>query len=95
MSDKEEPEIDDKEIQSELDKLVQLDLVAEMHAVLNDLGFPAPTPRSERETKLFNMAKNTWEVEGSIKFDDDAAVLASDKGAYVEAWLWVDDPEAK
>ena len=37
-------------------------------------------------------AKAQYEDEGSIEIDDNAAVSrGSDNGAYVQAWVWVED----
>jgi hypothetical protein len=43
-------------------------------------------------------AKAQYEDEGSIEIDDDALISRakpnSDKGAYVQAWVWVYDKDA-
>lgn len=39
-------------------------------------------------------ARKTHNVEGHLEIDPDAVVsLGCEKGAYVQAWLWVDDSE--
>lgn len=39
-------------------------------------------------------AKKIWQREGSIEVDDNAVVsISDDNGAYVQAWVWVDDAE--
>jgi len=49
-------------------------------------------PRSKRQTKLFFAAKDQWHKDGECEIDDDAVVSSSKEGAYVQAWVWVDDP---
>ena len=43
-------------------------------------------------------AKDQYGEEGSIEIDDDADVSRNNdpesKGAYVAAWVWVEEPEA-
>ena len=34
-------------------------------------------------------AKEMYESEGTIEFDDDPDVSLSTDGAYVQAWVWV------
>jgi hypothetical protein len=42
-------------------------------------------------------AKDTYHQDGSIEIDDHAIVSHSEEGAYVQAWVWIDqwqvDPE--
>ena len=39
-------------------------------------------------------AKNKHEHEGEVEIDDGARISrSSDGGAYVQAWVWVDDDE--
>jgi hypothetical protein len=49
-------------------------------------------PRSRRQTKLFDAAKDQWHKDGECEIDDDAVVSTSKEGAYVQAWVWVDNP---
>ena len=49
-------------------------------------------PRSNRQTKLFLVAKDQWHKDGECEIDDDAVVSTSKEGAYVQAWVWVDNP---
>lgn len=49
-------------------------------------------PRSNRQTKLFDAAKDQWHKDGECEIDDDAVVSTSKEGAYVQAWVWVDNP---
>jgi hypothetical protein len=49
-------------------------------------------PRSKRQIKLFLLAKDQWHKDGECEFDDDAVVSTSKEGAYVQAWVWVDNP---
>ena len=49
-------------------------------------------PRSKRQTKLFFAAKDQWHKDGECEIDDDAVVSTSKDGAYVQAWVWVDNP---
>jgi hypothetical protein len=43
------------------------------------------------------LARKQYEDEGTIEIDNDAKVSRAygnpDSGAYVEAWVWVEDPE--
>lgn len=39
------------------------------------------------------LAREQWHRDGEIEIDEDAVVSVSDDdGAYVQAWVWVDDP---
>lgn len=53
--------------------------------------------REERESisKWFiAKAKETKHKEGDLEIDDNAAVsIGSDPGAYVQAWVWIDNPK--
>jgi hypothetical protein len=49
-------------------------------------------PRSKRQTKLFDAAKDQWDKDGECEIDDDAVVSTSKEGAYVQAWVWADNP---
>lgn len=49
-------------------------------------------PRSKRQTKLFAAAKDQWHKDGECEIDDDAVVSTSKEGAYVQAWVWIDNP---
>jgi hypothetical protein len=49
-------------------------------------------PRSKRQTKLFDAAKDQWDKDGECEIDDDAVVSTSKEGAYVQAWVWVYNP---
>jgi hypothetical protein len=49
-------------------------------------------PRSKRQAKLFDAAKYRWHKDGECEIDDDAVVSTSKEGAYVQAWVWVDNP---
>ena len=41
-------------------------------------------------------AKAKHHKEGSVEIDDDALVsVGDDPGAYVQAWIWVEDSEAQ
>lgn len=41
-------------------------------------------------------AREQYQSEGSIEIDDNAVVSrGSDPGAYVQAWVWVEDPRAR
>lgn len=45
-----------------------------------------------------NAARAVYEVEGSVEIDEDAPISRdadnTDKGAYVQAWVWVYDEDA-
>ena len=40
-------------------------------------------------------ARAAYQVDGEVEFDDDAEVSQNDqnRGAYVQAWVWVEFPE--
>lgn len=40
-------------------------------------------------------AKRTYEDEGTLEIADDAKVSQCETGAYVQAWVWVSDEDAK
>ena len=48
---------------------------------------------------MIETARRIYQEEGSIEIDDNAKVSRGegnpDKGAYVQAWLWVYDESAK
>lgn len=55
---------------------------------------PIDTPpvRTEDEEKYYQFAKDHFTCEGDPEIDDDAMVSKSDDGgAYVQAWLWVEN----
>jgi hypothetical protein len=42
------------------------------------------------------LAKTQYHREGEIEIDDNAKVSrGDDPGAYVQAWVWIPDPNAK
>ena len=45
------------------------------------------------ETQFRDAAKEQYHQEGYLEIDPDAQVNVLDIGAYVQAWVWVDDPE--
>lgn len=48
----------------------------------------------ELDAKYRALAKEEYEVEGEIEIDDNAKIsYGDDNGAYVQAWVWVEDPE--
>lgn len=50
--------------------------------------------QDEKAHAYIAMARDRWEREGSIEIDADTITSGSDdKGDYVLAWVWVDDPE--
>ena len=45
--------------------------------------------------KYLEAAKEKFQKDGELEFDDDAAVsVSSDGGAYVMCWVWIYDTEA-
>lgn len=51
------------------------------------------TENNEQCDRLRELAREKWAREGECEIDDDAVVSVSrDKGAYVQAWVWVDLP---
>jgi hypothetical protein len=52
---------------------------------------PADDGEKTRMQWYRKRAKAEWQEDGSVEIDDDAKVsLGDDKGAYVQAWVWVD-----
>lgn len=50
---------------------------------------------SEIAQRYRNWARRNLTEEGEVEIDPDAVVsMGDDPGAYVEAWLWVDDASA-
>ena len=47
----------------------------------------------EQRIHLREIAQEQYGSEGSCEIDEDAIVSASDSGAYVQAWVWVDRNE--
>lgn len=49
---------------------------------------------TKQEDLARRLAKERYEDEGTIEFDDAPVVSACDEGhgAYVQAWVWVDLP---
>jgi hypothetical protein len=46
-----------------------------------------------RETLICSLARQRFEKEGTIEFDDQPRISEYDEpgnGAYVQAWVWVD-----
>ena len=44
-------------------------------------------------SRLRGLAQDEYHCEGSLEIDDHAVVSSSgDGGAYVQAWVWVEDP---
>lgn len=49
-----------------------------------------------KDTDYITAARAQYQREGSIEIDDNAVVSrGSDPGAYVAAWVWVEDPKAQ
>lgn len=58
--------------------------------------------RDEQEQKYFGLAQSLITRNGEIEIDEDAVVSLSEdeadtgdgiRGAYVQAWVWVDNPD--
>ena len=48
------------------------------------------------EAQFLARAKENYQVDGEVEFDDDALVSRKDgnpDGVYVQAWVWVEFPE--
>jgi hypothetical protein len=46
--------------------------------------------KTDRESLILGLARQTKEREGELEFDDTALVSeGDDNGAYVQAWVWV------
>jgi hypothetical protein len=64
-----------------------------------ELVATARAMRSEREAYYFTLARDQWQEEGEVEIDDDPVVSMSEDGeevagAYIQAWVWVDNPNA-
>ena len=46
--------------------------------------------RRTQETKYRTAAKGIHQAQGRVEVHDDARVHAGDRGAWVQAWVWVD-----
>lgn len=51
-----------------------------------------PSEGVERNQLFLDLAKDRWHRDGEIEIGDEEIVSMSDNGAYVLAWVWVDDP---
>lgn len=49
------------------------------------------------DDKYIELAKKKYESEGTLEIDDEAVISRSPEGggAYVQAWVWVEDGEVK
>ena len=69
--------------------------VSDPEAVLEALSQVTLVPKHPTNQQLVEYAQAVLAHEGEIEFDDDAAVSRSDdnghRGAYVAAWVWVED----
>lgn len=51
--------------------------------------------RSHKSNQYRNVAR-TLASEGTLEIDDNATVsISADMGAYVQAWLWVDESDVR
>lgn len=50
--------------------------------------------RQEVDQRYRKRAVTDYHEAGTIEIDDGAPVSLSDGGAYVQAWVWVDDEDA-
>lgn len=63
---------------------------------LNAVAEPADSAVREKEAEARVIARQNYEKDGEIEFDDDAKVSVSRndegnvRGAYVQAWVWVE-----
>jgi hypothetical protein len=49
--------------------------------------------RTITDEEYRQLARKKWQDEGECEIDRNAVVSVSeDNGAYVQAWVWVDDP---
>ncbi len=56
--------------------------------------------RTKTEDQYIALAREQWHKEGEVEIDDNAKVSLSEdqssiRGAYVQAWVWVDNPDAE
>jgi hypothetical protein len=56
-------------------------------------------PRHPNKKKMIEAARRIFQEEGTIEIDDEATISRAEKnpeqGAYVQAWVWVTDEEAR
>lgn len=52
------------------------------------------TEQESPEAKQYQELAEENQTAGECEVDSDAIVSFSENGAYVMAWVWVDDPEA-
>jgi len=52
------------------------------------------TPEA-RDTAFVQAAQKLHHEDGVLEIDDDAEVSTSDSGAYVRAWVWVDNEDCE
>ena len=45
------------------------------------------------DKEYIELAINSYASDGEIEFDSEPLVSPSDEGAYVQAWVWVSNPE--
>ena len=50
-------------------------------------------PKNGENEQAYRVAAKEFGEEGELEFDEDAVVIASNDGAYVMAWQWVDKTE--
>ena len=48
----------------------------------------ATAPMTPHERMAVSLARNLYEKDGEIEFDDAPIISPSDEGAYVMAWVW-------
>jgi hypothetical protein len=49
----------------------------------------ATRPNTEEEADYIQRAREDYEEEGALEFDDTPLVSDSEEGAHVMAWAWV------
>jgi hypothetical protein len=100
MSDTENPERETEAQRAHREEIenILVDFQEALYQFSGDESL-ARKPLTERQTKLFKLAKEKWGWQAPyIKFEDDPYIDdidVSEKGAYVHAWVWVDDPDAE
>jgi hypothetical protein len=54
-----------------------------------------PTDDEKLQRRVVKLARAEYEVEGEIEIDDAAEISYSEtcSGAYVQAWIWVENPD--
>ena len=88
--------------------MVELSYLDGMLQALIDLGYLKPGPNwpgkapvtvdsnAERDADYVTRAREKYESEGEVEIDEEATISwGDDNGAYVQAWVWVEDVQVE